>query len=84
MLATQALTYGPIFNEKLTQAAWEMRAVAHVVATRDQTLAAALQEANARNTGGRVTQIPTGHMVPLQAPSEVAAAVIALCEAALH
>jgi pimeloyl-ACP methyl ester carboxylesterase len=84
MLATQALTYGPIFNEKLTQAAWETRSVAHVIATSDQTLAVALQEADARKTGGQVTRVPTCHMLPLQAPDEVAAAVIALSAAVLR
>lgn len=75
MFATQALTYGPMFAETLTRAAWKTRPSAHVIATEDQTLPVAMQEFDAVKTGGTVTRVPTCHMLPQQAPVEVADAI---------
>ena len=75
MLATQALTYGPIFAEKLTRAAWKNRPTAHVVSTKDQTLPVDMQEADAVKASSRVTRVPACHMLPQEFPADVADAI---------
>lgn len=72
VFAVQGQTFGPMFNEKLTRAAWKTKPSWHVIATRDRTLTAAMEEAGAKKAGGKSVLLPTCHVAMLQAPQEVA------------
>jgi len=72
VLAVQGQTYGPMFDEKLTHAAWKSKPSWHVIATKDHTLSPAMQEAGAKKSGGTAISIPACHLAMLQEPQRVA------------
>jgi len=77
VLAVQGQTYGPMFDEKITQAAWKMKPSWHVVPTEDQMLFPAMEEAQAKKAGGQAFKIPACHVAMLQQPEKVAEVIIA-------
>jgi pimeloyl-ACP methyl ester carboxylesterase len=76
VFAVQGRTFGPMFGEKLTHAAWKSKPSWHVITTRDRTLTPAMQEAGAKKAAGKVVRIPACHVVMLQEPQKVADAII--------
>jgi pimeloyl-ACP methyl ester carboxylesterase len=72
VLAVQGQIYGPMFDEKLTHAAWKSKPSWHVIATNDHTLSPAMEEAGARKARGKSIRIPTCHVAMLQEPEKVA------------
>jgi pimeloyl-ACP methyl ester carboxylesterase len=72
VLAVQGQTYGPMFDEKLTHAAWKSKPSWHVIAAKDGTLSPAMQDAGAKKSGGTAISIPTCHVAMLQEPQRVA------------
>ena len=72
VLAVQGQIYGPMFDEKLTHAAWKSKPSWHVIATKDRTLSPAMEEAGAKKAGGVAISIPTCHVAMLQEPQNVA------------
>ncbi|MBV8137659.1 MAG: alpha/beta hydrolase [Deltaproteobacteria bacterium] len=72
VLAVQGQIYGPMFDEKLTHAAWKSKPSWHVIATKDHTLSPAMEEAGAKKAGGVAISIPTCHVAMLQEPQKVA------------
>ena len=62
----------PMFDGKLTHAAWKSKPSWHVIATKDHTLSPAMEEAGAKKTGGVAISIPTCHVAMLQEPQKVA------------
>jgi pimeloyl-ACP methyl ester carboxylesterase len=72
VLAVQGQIYGPMFDEKLTHAAWKSKPSWHVIATNDHTLSPAMEEAGAKKAGGKAVRVPTCHVAMLQAPEQVA------------
>jgi hypothetical protein len=72
VLAVQGQIYGPIFDEKLTHAAWKSKPSWHVIATKDHTLSLAMEEAGAKKAHGVAISIPTCHVAMLQEPQRVA------------
>jgi pimeloyl-ACP methyl ester carboxylesterase len=72
VLAVQGQIYGPMFDEKLTHAAWKSKPSWHVIATKDRTLSPAMEEAGAKKAGGVALSIPTCHVAMLQEPQKVA------------
>jgi pimeloyl-ACP methyl ester carboxylesterase len=72
VLAVQGQIYGPMFDEKLTHAAWKSKPSWHVIATNDRTLSPAMEEAGAKKSGGTAISLPTCHVAMLQAPQQVA------------
>jgi pimeloyl-ACP methyl ester carboxylesterase len=72
VFAVQGQTFGPMFDEKLTQAAWKTKPSWHVIATRDRTLTSAMEEAGAKKAGGKAVRLPTCHVAMLQEPQKVA------------
>lgn len=72
VLAVQGQIYGPMFDEKLTHAAWKSKPSWHVIATKDHTLSPAMEEAGAKKAGGVAISIPTCHVAMLQEPEKVA------------
>src|SRR5215468_2586984 len=72
VLAVQGQIYGPMFDEKLTRAAWKSKPSWHVIATKDHTLSPAMEDAGAKKAGGIAISIPTCHVAMLQEPQKVA------------
>ena len=72
VLAVQGQIYGPMFDEKLTHAAWKSKPSWHVIATKDHTLSPAMEEAGAKKSGGKAVSLPTCHVAMLQEPEKVA------------
>src|SRR6516164_433146 len=72
ILAVQGQIYGPMFDEKLTHAAWKTKPSWHVIATKDHTLSPAMEEAGAKKAGGKAVSLPTCHVAMLQEPQPVA------------
>jgi pimeloyl-ACP methyl ester carboxylesterase len=72
VLAVQGQIYGPMFDEKLTHAAWKTKPSWHVIATKDRTLSPAMEEAGAKKAHGVAISIPTCHVAMLQEPQKVA------------
>jgi hypothetical protein len=72
VLAVQGQIYGPMFDEKLTHAAWKTKPSWHVIATKDHTLSPAMKEAGAKKAGGKAVSLSTCHVAMLQEPLKVA------------
>src|SRR5215510_3398484 len=70
--AVQGQTYGPMFDEKLTHAAWNSKPSWHVISMKDQTLTHAMEEAGAKKAGGKPIPLQTCHVAMLQEPEKVA------------
>ena len=72
VLAVQGQTYGPMFDEKLTHAAWKSKPSWHVISMNDRTLSPAMEEDQAKRSGGVAVKLPTCHVAMLQEPEKVA------------
>ena len=75
VLAVQGQSYGPMFTEKLTVAAWKDKPSWVVVSLNDQMLQPAMEEDSAKRLGAHVTKLPTCHLAMLEAPAKVAAVI---------
>jgi pimeloyl-ACP methyl ester carboxylesterase len=82
-LAVQGQSYGPMFDEKLTIAAWKTKPSWAVISAKDRMLPPAMQESAAKKTGAVTTTLPTCHMVILEKPAEVAAVIDEAAKTAL-
>jgi pimeloyl-ACP methyl ester carboxylesterase len=71
-LAVQGQIYGPMFDEKLTHAAWKSKPSWHVISTKDHTLSPAMEEDGAKRSNGVAVRLPTCHVAMLQEPEKVA------------
>jgi pimeloyl-ACP methyl ester carboxylesterase len=81
VLAVQGQSYGPMFDEKITTAAWKTKPSWHVIATEDRMLPTAMEEAGAKKTNGKAVHLPTCHVAMLQEPEKVADVIE---DAAIH
>jgi pimeloyl-ACP methyl ester carboxylesterase len=72
VFAVQGQTYGPMFDEKLTHAAWKSKPSWHVIASNDHTLAPAMERAGADKARGKSVTLSTCHVAMLQEPEKVA------------
>src|SRR5215475_469286 len=72
VLAVQGQIYGPMFDEKLTHAAWKSKPSWHVISMKDHTLSPAMEEDGAKRSGGVAVKLPTCHVAMLQEPEKVA------------
>src|ERR1700677_4944475 len=59
VLAVQGQTYGPMFDEKTTHAAWKSKPSWHVISMNDRTLSPAMEEDEAKRSGGIAVKLPT-------------------------
>jgi pimeloyl-ACP methyl ester carboxylesterase len=75
VLAVQGQSYGPMFDEKLSVAAWKTRPSWVVIAVDDQMLPPAMEEASAKRMGATATKLQTCHLAMLQQPTNVAAVI---------
>jgi pimeloyl-ACP methyl ester carboxylesterase len=72
VLAVQGQTFGPIFDEKLTHAAWKSKPSWHVISMKDHTLSPEMEAADAKKAGGKAFPLETCHVAMLQEPEKVA------------
>jgi pimeloyl-ACP methyl ester carboxylesterase len=76
VLAVQGQIYGPMFDEKLTHAAWKTKPSWHVISMKDHTLSPAMEEDGAKRSGGVAVKLPTCHVAMLQEPEKVAQVIV--------
>jgi len=74
-LAVQGKSYGPMFDEKLTVAAWKSKPSWAIVSAKDRMLPPAMEESAALRMGAETITLPTCHMVILEEPAKVAAVI---------
>jgi pimeloyl-ACP methyl ester carboxylesterase len=74
-LATQGQSYGPMFDEKLTVAAWKTKPTWALISTQDQMLAPAMEAMMAKRMGAATVSVASCHMVIQQLPNEVASLI---------
>src|SRR5205823_7468638 len=74
-LAVQGQAYGPMFDEKLTVAAWKNKPTWAIVSSKDRMLPVEMEEAAAKRMGAVITTLSACHMVILQEPAKVAAVI---------
>jgi pimeloyl-ACP methyl ester carboxylesterase len=72
VFAVEGQIYGPMFDEKLTHAAWKSKPSWHVISENDHTLTSAMERAGAEKAGGKAIALPTCHVAMLQEPEKVA------------
>jgi pimeloyl-ACP methyl ester carboxylesterase len=82
-LAVQGQSYGPMFDEKLTVAAWETKPTWAIISSEDRMLPPAMEEAAARRMGAVTITLPTCHMLILQKPEKVAEVIDQAAKTAL-
>ena len=70
--AVQGQSYAPMFDEKLTVAAWKTKPTWAIVSAKDRMLPPGMEAASAKKMGAVTTTLSTCHMVILEKPSEVA------------
>jgi pimeloyl-ACP methyl ester carboxylesterase len=75
ILAVQGESYGPMFAEKLTVAAWKTKPSWVVVSADDRMLPPAMERAEEKKLNATATVLPTCHLAMLKAPVKVAAVI---------
>jgi pimeloyl-ACP methyl ester carboxylesterase len=75
VLAVQGQSYGPMFDEKLTVAAWKTKPSWVIISANDRMLPPAMEEASVKRLGATATTLQTCHLAMLQEPSKVAAVI---------
>lgn len=73
--AVQGQSYAPMFDEKLTIAAWKTEPTWAIISVNDRMLPPAMEASAARRIGAVTTTLPTCHMVILEEPAKVAAVI---------
>jgi pimeloyl-ACP methyl ester carboxylesterase len=75
VLAVQGQSYGPMFSEKLTVAAWKTKPSWVVISAKDRMLQPAMEEDEVKRLNAHSTTLPTCHLAMLEAPDKVAAVI---------
>jgi pimeloyl-ACP methyl ester carboxylesterase len=83
-LAVQGQSYGPMFDEKLTIAAWKTKPSWAVISAKDRMLPPVMEESAAKKMGAITITLPTCHMVILEEPAKVAAIIDEAAKKALR
>jgi pimeloyl-ACP methyl ester carboxylesterase len=74
-LAVQGQSYGPMFDEKLTVAAWKTKPSWAVISAKDRMLPPLMEASAAKKMSAITTTLPTCHMVILEDPAKVASII---------
>jgi pimeloyl-ACP methyl ester carboxylesterase len=82
-LAVQGQSYGPMFDEKLTVAAWKTRPTWAIISANDRMVPPAMEQSAAKKMGAVTTTLPTCHVVILEEPARVAAVIDEAAKTAL-
>lgn len=81
MVATQHLTQGKNFEDKVSVAAWKTKRSWYIISEQDHMLQPDLQRALAKKIQASIVSLPTSHAPHLSRPADVAAAILAATEA---
>ncbi len=73
--AVQGQSYGPMFAEKLTVAAWKTKPSWVIVSANDRMLPPAMERANVEKLKAHGTTLPTCHLAMLEDPAAVAGVI---------
>jgi len=84
VLAVQGESYGPMFAEKLTAAAWKTKPSWAIVSAEDRMLPPAMERAEEKKLHATTTVLPTCHLAMLKAPEKVAAVISDAAKRALN
>lgn len=76
VLAVQGQSYGPMFDTKLTTAAWKNKPSWVIVSSKDRMLPPAMESAEKERLNASVTVLPTCHLAMLEEPAQVAAVIV--------
>jgi pimeloyl-ACP methyl ester carboxylesterase len=74
-IAVQGESYGPMFAEKLTVAAWKTKRSWFIISSNDRMLSPAMEELAAKRLGATTTTLSTCHMSILDQPEKVAGVI---------
>jgi pimeloyl-ACP methyl ester carboxylesterase len=83
IVAVQGESYGPMFAEKLTTAAWKTKPSWVVISADDRMLPPAMERAEEKKLNATATVLPTCHLAMLKAPVKVAAVISEAAKEAL-
>ena len=83
VLAVEGESYGPMFDEKLTVAAWKTKPTWVVVSLQDRMLPPAMEQDEGKRPNAIVTILPTCHLAMLEQPAKVAAVINEAAKSAL-
>lgn len=72
VLAVQGQSYGPMFDEKLTVAAWKTKPSWYIISSEDRMLPPKMEIAAAAKIKAKTTILPACHVSMLQDPAKVA------------
>jgi pimeloyl-ACP methyl ester carboxylesterase len=81
--AVQGQSYGPMFDERLTVAAWKTKPSWVVISADDRMLPPAMEAANAKTMGATTTTLQTCHLAMLQEPAKVVEVIDSAAKSAL-
>ncbi len=81
--AVQGQSYGPMFSEKLTVAAWKSKPSWVIVSANDRMLPPAMENANIDKLKAHGTTLPTCHVAMLEDPKGVANVIADAAQKAL-
>jgi pimeloyl-ACP methyl ester carboxylesterase len=84
VFAVQGQSFGPMFAEKLSVAAWKKKPSWVIIAANDRMLPPAMEEANAKKLGAVATTLSTCHLAMLEQPANVAAVIDLAAKKALR
>jgi pimeloyl-ACP methyl ester carboxylesterase len=70
--AVQGQSYGPMFSEKLTNAAWKQKPTWALISDQDRMLPPAMEKMMAQRMGAETLLLSASHMVILELPEKVA------------
>jgi pimeloyl-ACP methyl ester carboxylesterase len=84
IVAVQGESYGPMFAEKLTTAAWKTKPSWVVISADDRMLPPAMERAEEKKLNATATVLPTCHLAMLKAPVKVAAVISEAAKQALN
>jgi pimeloyl-ACP methyl ester carboxylesterase len=84
VLTVQGESYGPMFSEKLTVAAWKTKPSWIVISANDRMLQPAMERDEEQRLHAAATTLPTCHLAMLQEPAKVAAVISDAAKKALN
>jgi len=82
VLAVEGESYGPMFAEKLTVAAWKTKPSWVVISAKDRMLQPAMEKDEVTRLHATATTLPTCHLAMLEEPKKVAAVITEAAEKA--
>jgi pimeloyl-ACP methyl ester carboxylesterase len=84
VLTVQGESYGPMFSEKLTVAAWKTKPSWIVISAKDRMLQPTMERDEEQRLHATATTLPTCHLAMLEEPAKVAAVISDAAKKALN